>query len=246
MTKRMMIATGMLVVGCWLGQLNAQAPADKKGLNASPKNGPEGSAAAVSVLRQAGDLVRYARENQAPLAMLTAVEMLERVRVRDDRTGKPASEKDPKIQVAEGSKGKTPEPTLDPQKLLAEAKPWAQRDAHLLALIDAEAAKTKSAAGGTLGVTGGPVIRHDRVLAGYKDTWRFNFRGGELARVTVIGDDDTDLDLYIYDENGNLITKDDDYTDHCIVEFWPYWTGQFSVVIVNRGNVYNAYMLVTN
>jgi hypothetical protein len=200
----------------------------------------------VSVLNQAGELVRYARENQSALAMLTAVQMLERVRVQDDRATKPSSEKDPKIQVEAGKKGKTPEPTLDPQKLLAEAKPWAQKDAHVRALIDAEASKTKSSAGGTLGGTGGPVLKFDRVEGGYKDTWKLNFRGGELARVAVIGDGDTDLDLYIYDEYGNLITKDDDYTDNCIVEFWPKWAGTFSAVIVNRGRVYNAYMLMTN
>lgn len=78
---------------------------------------------------------------------------------------------------------------------------------------------------------------------------RFNpvvFRAGEDAVVTVQGDGDTDLDLYVYDENGNLIAKDDDNTDDCVATFTPRWTGRFYIVVVNRGSVYNTYHLQTN
>ena len=64
--------------------------------------------------------------------------------------------------------------------------------------------------------------------------------------VTVIGDGDTDLDLYVYDENGNLIDKDVDYSDDCVVSFVPKWTGVFTIKIMNRGNVYNNYIMRTN
>src|SRR5438445_10205145 len=55
------------------------------------------------------------------------------------------------------------------------------------------------------------------------------FRAGEEAIVEVIGDGTSDLDLYVYDQNGNLIAKDDDSTDHCVVRFVPRWTGAFHV-----------------
>ena len=67
-----------------------------------------------------------------------------------------------------------------------------------------------------------------------------------LAEVVVSGDGDTDLDLYVYDSNGNLIAKDDDYTDGCYVRWRPSWTGRFIIKIVNRGPVYNKYVLMTN
>ena len=54
------------------------------------------------------------------------------------------------------------------------------------------------------------------------------------------------LGLYVYDNNGNLIDKDDDYTDNCVCTWTPRWTGNFRIKIVNRGSVYNRYVLRTN
>ena len=69
---------------------------------------------------------------------------------------------------------------------------------------------------------------------------------GEEAEVAGVGDGDTDLDLYIYDSNGNLIEKDDDYTDTCYCSWTPKWTGAFTIKIKNRGGVCNYYTLYTN
>ena len=96
------------------------------------------------------------------------------------------------------------------------------------------------------GAYGGPKSADERVDANGADRYEIVFNGGEQARVVVDGDGDTDLDLYIYDENGNLITKDDDNTDYCICSWTPKWTGKFIIRIVNRGSVYNAYTLRTN
>ena len=67
-----------------------------------------------------------------------------------------------------------------------------------------------------------------------------------VLEVAVVGDGDTDLDLYIYDSNGNLIEKDDDYTDTCYCSWTPKWTGAFTIKIKNRGGVCNYYTLYTN
>jgi hypothetical protein len=72
------------------------------------------------------------------------------------------------------------------------------------------------------------------------------FRAGELAEVAVSGDGDTDLDLYILDQNNNLIVYDEGYTDQCYVRFVPKWTGNFSIVVKNRGRVWNRYQIATN
>ena len=80
-----------------------------------------------------------------------------------------------------------------------------------------------------------------------RDTFKpVTFVGGEVAAVVVSGDGDTDLDLYVFDENGTLVASDDDGTDECRVSFIPRRTGRFTIVVVNRGNVYNRYVLATN
>lgn len=96
------------------------------------------------------------------------------------------------------------------------------------------------------GLLGGPGRRVDRVAANSTDTYVLAFKYGVPAEIFVSGDGDTDLDLYVYDENGNAIVCDDDYSDDCYVCWTPAWTGNFVVKIVNRGPVYNQYVMLTN
>jgi hypothetical protein len=67
-----------------------------------------------------------------------------------------------------------------------------------------------------------------------------------LAEIVVVGDGDTDLDLYVYDANGNLIEYDEDYSDDCCVSWVPLWTGAYTIRAVNRGRVYNRFTITTN
>jgi len=93
------------------------------------------------------------------------------------------------------------------------------------------------------GPVGGPKISNDSVLARASDSYDVSLNAGSNTRITVRGDGDTDLDLFVYDENGNLVGSDTDSTDFCIVDVNPKWTGQFRIVIRNLGNVYNQYSL---
>lgn len=128
-----------------------------------------------------------------------------------------------------------------------------------LALLSTVASTTEAAPGSTSAIAPdaavsslapgrrqGPGIVHTRVEAHSRDTYSIDFRGGETAVITVSGDGDTDLDLYVYDENGNLVADDTDFTDECIVAWTPAWSGEFTVVVKNLGSVYNAYTLATN
>ncbi|MBR6056888.1 MAG: hypothetical protein IKP58_01830 [Victivallales bacterium] len=83
---------------------------------------------------------------------------------------------------------------------------------------------------------------------GPKETDRYerHFTAHELAAVIVSGDGDTDLDLYVYDENGNLIAKDEDNTDECLVTWTPRWTGKFIIKVVNCGSISNCYTIRVN
>ncbi len=97
---------------------------------------------------------------------------------------------------------------------------------------------------GFAGPVGGRKYTRTSVRANGEDVFYVTFRGGELARVALSGDGDTDLDLYVYDENGSLIARDDDSSDDCYVSWTPRWTGSFKIRVVNRGRVYNEYALV--
>lgn len=183
----------------------------------------------------AGQLAKYGYETKTALPLIQAVDILNRVGVSD--------ETEAKTKTSEGEVATTldkkPVVSHDPAQLLADAATYAEGDKSLLALID----KAKS---GTRGAVGGAKRHTDIVRAGASDTYEISFRGGEEALVIVSGDGDTDLDLYVYDENGNLIDSDTDGTDDCVCTFTPRWTGKFRIKIKNYGRVYNKYVLITN
>jgi hypothetical protein len=220
-----------------------------EGANITTEKGKEGSAKAVALLGQATELASYARENESALAMLTAVQMLRRISFQEDAEHWGVRQTEVLDEVEDRQpvqKQQSHSPSLEADTLLAEATRWAQNDAHLLALIQAEQAKTPSPGSATLGATSGPIVQVDRVGARQTNLYRVQFRGKEVARVGVIGDGDTDLDLSIHDHNGNLIVRDIGPTDTCFVQWTPRRTGYFQVRVVNLGSVYNDYILMTN
>jgi hypothetical protein len=91
----------------------------------------------------------------------------------------------------------------------------------------------------------GPGVSVSRAQA-FGSVW-FNetFRGGETAVVTIRGDGDTDLDLYVYDANGNLVAWSNGPTDRETVRFTPLWTGRFRIEVRNLGRVWNQFTLNT-
>ena len=96
------------------------------------------------------------------------------------------------------------------------------------------------------GAVPGPKATRERVQARSTDFYAVTFRRGEIARVALSGDGDTDLDLYVFDESGNLIASDEDGSDDCYVSWVPRWTGSFTIKVVNRGYVANDYTILTN
>ena len=93
----------------------------------------------------------------------------------------------------------------------------------------------------------GPQISHpDRVLAYGVNTYYVECWGGEYCEFAIVGDGTTDLDLYIYDENYNLIGSGTSYSDIEIVGFTPRWTGTFIIEVHNLDGVYNDYGLGSN
>ena len=187
-------------------------------------------------LELAGQLVKYGYQTKSALPLIQAVQIYKSLNV-SNATDKPAKETEgTKVESGLTKSGLV---SFDETKLLADATTFADGDKTLLALIK-DSEKT------TRGAVPGPKRIYDRVEGNTTDIWRFTFRGGETAIVGVSGDGDTDLDLYVYDANGNFITSDTDLGDDCLVTFTPRWTGTFIIKIKNLGRVYNNYLLVTN
>lgn len=181
------------------------------------------------------ELSKYGYANNDALSLIQAA----RLSKQTGFTESPMSKTETSGQQNENQGTKKGQISIDPAKLLADAKTMAAGDGVLLSLID-------DVNGNVRGAVGGPKYHRDIVRAHDFDVYQVRFRANELARVTVNGDGDTDLDLYIYDANMNLITKDIDYLDFCVCTWTPAWTGIFYIKIVNRGSVANQYVLQTN
>lgn len=192
---------------------------------------------AISQIRLANQLAKYGYENYSATALIEAARILSGVETQ--------SLKSESFTPGEGSESEkdSAKPEFTPENLLASAKEFADGDETLLALANSvQISKSED----YRGLLGGPGRRVDRVAANSTDAYVLAFKYGVPAEIFVSGDGDTDLDLYVYDENGNAIVCDDDYSDDCYVCWTPAWTGNFIVKIVNRGPVYNQYVLLTN
>lgn len=219
------------LVGTLLIAGAATADSQKKS-NADPaKAGVSSeSASAVATAATAMSLVRYGDANKDALALITAARLL-----------KQAGSSNEKLQAQSGvnTPAKTAEDARTVESLLARARTYAAGDVTLVALAD------DVARSGSRGAVGGPKQARSVVGSRSRDSYKVTFREGEPARVLVSGDGDSDLDLFIYDENGNLVCKDDDATDDMICGWTPRWTGRFTIRIVNLG-VANEYIIMTN
>lgn len=209
-------------------QEQKQEVAEKKGEIVAPSP-------AMQTLILAGQLAKYGYENNSASALIQAAELYLSIGLTEF---KPES-----LEVGKGEETTKDEYiSHDTKQIIADAKTLADGDQILLAMIDKlEKSKTTSR-----GAIGGPKYGEYKVAAYGSDKFTIKFWANERATVAVSGDGDTDLDLYVYDENGNLIASDDDYSDDCVVNWTPKWTGQFIIKVVNRGNVYNRYAIGTN
>jgi hypothetical protein len=214
--------------------------ADRTGTNRSAEStaATTPQAAGVEKAKLSADLAAYARQSSNPVAMLLAAQLESEVGGSEtprEKMSEPTGE-----AHAGDSAAKTERPRATADTLFAEARTLARGDSELIARIDRTAQRQSK------GRVPGPARHVDRVDARTNDWYTIPFRGGEQARLAVVGDGDTDLDLYVYDENGNLVCSDTDYTDRLVCAWNPVWTGNFRVKISNLGRVYNEYVLLTN
>lgn len=215
---------------------------EKKGTNQAPtemaaKAKMSADADAVQSLRLAHSLIAYGRKNKAPEALITAARILS-THGTSELKEKATHEKAAEAAKAEKTKKDTKVADNSPKALLEEAKKLSNNNPAVIALANSVELSR--------GAVGGPKRKVDEVNPLAADRYKIEFRGGEVARVLVSGDGDTRLDLYIYDENGNLVTSQVGPGDDCLASWVPRWTGVFTIRIVNRGLVSNRYIIATN
>ena len=185
----------------------------------------KGEAAALSV-----QLARYGDKNKDALAMIMAARLQTEAGFRDtklDKEGKPT----------ESAKKATDNST---KALLERAKQYAGDRKDVLAMAD-DVAQSSSR-----GRVEGPFRGQTVVRGGVTDVIKVTLEGGDQAVIAISGDGDSDLDLYVLDENGNQVCRSVSNGDDEICRFTPKWTGKFTVKVKNNGKTDNKYQLMFN
>lgn len=132
---------------------------------------------------------------------------------------------------------------LSAEDMLDMAREFAGDDETLLALIDSTLiteVRSRGRVGGARAIQDIAQAHTDVLFTGVY------FEGGKLAEVALSGDGDTDLDLVIYDESGNVVCASVSWNDREYCSWQPRWTGEFSIEVSNLGSVWNAFTLATN
>jgi len=227
---------GVVVAGAQdKGAAKGAPAAEKKGDNVDKdKRGASPQTDAVARAALADQLARYGDANKDALSMIAAARILQQVGAQETKADKQTEGTgDPKA-----GKGAPRDVTVN--GMLDRAKQYAGGRKDIIAMAD-EAAKT-----GSRGAAVGPRRWQSQVNARTTDIYRVTFRGGEAAMVALSGDGDTDLDLIIRDENGNVVCASQSAGDDEVCRFYPRWTGPFRIEVKNLGGVYNHYRAAHN
>jgi len=195
----------------------------------------------ITALQTAYSLAKYGYRYFSASALIGAAEILAQV-----QTQALVATTD-KSQAGSASVAKTETPEFTPINLLTEARKYIAGDSTMLAWADSLQKKLDmDASGDRGGPNQGPKQGRETVAASGSVFYTLPFQANQLAQVYVSGDGSTDLDVYVYDQNGNLVDFNDGYDDECLVRWVPKQTEQFTVVVKNLGRVQNRYTITTN
>ena len=186
----------------------------------------------MAYLRVSGELAQLAQDSKDAILMLAAARL----------KAMAATEEVSRDKTSKGDTAKA-DTESKPERgdLYALAEQYAGTNEALHALIE-----DSKASGDTKGAEGGPKSNTTSVLAHDTDIFYVTFNAWEWAEVAVRGDGDTDLDLHVYDENGNLVDSDTDATDVAYCSWIPIRTATFRIEVKNWGSMYNRYRITTN
>lgn len=214
------------------------APAQQQDGPNATDGGGKGAGGAVAQMALAQDLYQYGSSRNDALAVLTAARIAMAVQAKDvDR------EKETKdIEGFEGTEeGEGVDAPVTAENMLAEAGQLAGDDEALAGLV----ARAGDAA--SQNDPAGTVFRtYSSLHAGKTDVFKVPFYGDRLAELAIVGDGDSNLDLVVSDEEGNVICLDRSYSDKLYCSFTPRVDGAFFVGVRNQGRLANSYYILTN
>lgn len=224
------LASG-LVLGAFAAPVHADVPATETGLTA------------VGRFHTAMELAAWGREREDAVALLAAA----RIVITDRRLPQAIDGPEQAIGDAEkpgtntGPQTKAEHETVDLLSgLFADARRYALGDEGLLTMV----AETEQSA--SRESVSGKGHWDARISARKKQSFHETYYGGRMAEASVAGDGDTDVDLYVFDENGNEVCRSVGSTDREYCQWTPARTARYEIVVGNFGHVYNDVVVRTN
>lgn len=231
----LLLALAVFLTASGLTKADEKNGPNRASPEATAKAKPAANADAIQQIHLAYSLIEYGRKNNAPEALITAARILGSQGTTELKQ-KPKQDKPADAPKAE--KNEKPAPDNSPKALLEEAKKLSKNDPAVVTLANSVEL--------TRGVSGGAQFQLNALSPRATAHYRFTFKGGEFALVTVAGDGDTRLDLNIFDENNQLVTSRAGPGDKRLATWVPNRTGVFTIQIVNQGTRWNWYALATN
>jgi hypothetical protein len=206
------------------------APAAAQGGTSATDTALARQISAMESISLAHRLAVYGQRGRQPLALINAAEILL------DHPTRPLA---PAPTDQDTSTAVLP----NPARLLASARSLAGTNEHLIALIAPLERRARSIDRGS---ARGPRQLYGQVASATRREHVVEFRGGEPAVVYVSGDGDSDLDLFVYDETGQMVASATGPRDECVVRWQPERQGRFRIEVRNLGSASNWYWMATN
>jgi hypothetical protein len=216
------MAASVLAVAC-AGALHGSARAGVPPQDAEVQAAVPPEARGVTQVVTAAELAAWGRARNDPGAMIMAARLLAEVPVRT---------------------GEGPAPILTPARLLDEALAMAPGNEAVQAAVQRVRDGTRGVSSSTFGA--GPIFTVQAVGARQTLAFEVEARRGEVLRVAAIGDGDTNIDLVVTGETGNLLCRDG-FGDHYPVCTMPAsGGGRLKVDVINRGGVWTQVQILSN
>jgi hypothetical protein len=181
--------------------------------------------AAIENMAMAQRLAGIGVENGDPILLIAAARLASQVAA----TESDITPREPQDVAADSPGMHTAEEMLTAARALSEG-----RD-DLIALIDDAAAE------GSRGSVYGSGYYDGYIDGGINLYYDEAFYGGEQAVVTLEGHNPSDIDLWVYDEYGNLICSSTGYSSYESCTWTPSWTGDFTIRVENEGHPQGTY-----
>lgn len=215
----------------------APGPADGGIPVGKPKAGEDNEAFAI--LTMAARLADLGRKSGSPLALAAAAELYARISLHERDLPK----------TAEGGEAPRAEAGPAPVRVIEAAALYAEAAAAARAASDeplAECIEMFASSSGSSQPNPGSPGHRDRVNPRDTDVYVVRFEQGEEANAAVVADGGYDIDLYIYDDDGRLVTYDNDSASVGTCCWVPDRARDYSVKVRNSTDNYAEYTLLFN